>query len=212
MCNLYDLGPSRGKRLDTEWERIAFRGMSEFGGKPFGIRKTDPGLVLLSTAQWEAMRWGFSRPFNPAINNARSDKLAGGMWIQSWEARQRCVIPVSAYYEWSGGPPGKKQTYAFQPEGDPGHWLWAAGIWEDSPQWGSCYSMVTTEGSAKTSVIHDRMPALLAETDLEEFLESEDPRELLRPSHALIFSPCENPLKNPRHDGPVLTPMLPGFE
>jgi len=35
------------------------------------------------------MRWGFHRSFNPAINNARSDKQEGGMWreeMQEWLA------------------------------------------------------------------------------------------------------------------------------
>jgi putative SOS response-associated peptidase YedK len=42
------------------------------------------------------MRWGFHRDFNPAINNARSDKLEGGMWKEAFHVR-RCVIPMSLF-------------------------------------------------------------------------------------------------------------------
>ncbi|MDF1815328.1 MAG: SOS response-associated peptidase family protein [Verrucomicrobiales bacterium] len=210
MCNLYDIGPAEGKRNESTWEKIAFRGMTELRSKTFGIRKTDPGLVLVSEAEFEIMRWGFVRHFNPAINNARADKLSGGMWKPAWEEKRRCVIPVSTYYEWSG-PAGQKQTHAFQPE-QKGQWLWAAGVWEDSPDHGFCYSMLTTAGSGKTGHIHDRMPALLSMDDLPEFLQAPDPQHLLIPSCDVKFAFCENPLKNPAHEGPVFIDMLPGFE
>lgn len=210
MCNLYDIGPSEGKRNESTWEKIAFRGMSELRSKVYGIRKTDPGLVLTSADSFEVMRWGFIRHFNPSVNNAREDKLGGGMWKPAWQEKRRCVIPVSTYYEWSG-PAGAKQTHAFQAP-KPDQWLWAAGVWEDSPEHGFCYSMLTTAGSKKTEHIHDRMPALIEEEDLKEFLESDDPRHLLEPSSAVNIAFCENPLKNPHHDGPVFITMLPGFD
>lgn len=40
-----------------------------------------------SDCQVEVMRWGFHRPFNPSINNARSDKLASGMWADALHHR-----------------------------------------------------------------------------------------------------------------------------
>ncbi len=214
MCNLYDIGPGSGKRNETSWEKLAFRGLSEFRSKIYGIRKTDSGLVLTSDSSFATMRWGFIRDFNPSINNAREDKLSGQMWKSAWVEKRRCVIPLSTYYEWSGLA-GKKQTHAIQHAGRAGKggdWLWAAGIWEDSPDYGYCYSMLTTAGSEKTRHIHDRMPAILVETELDEFFQAEDPHHLLLPSLEVKVTPCENPLKNPNHDGPVFLTMLPGFE
>ncbi|MDF1755279.1 MAG: SOS response-associated peptidase family protein [Verrucomicrobiales bacterium] len=210
MCNLYDIGPGEGKRNETTWEKLAFRGLKELRSKIFGIRKTDPGLVLTSGTNIETMRWGFVRSFNPAINNARSDKLEGGMWKSAWEEKRRCIIPMSTYYEWSG-PTGDKQTHAFQAS-IAEQWIWAAGLWEDSAEHGYCYSMLTTAGSEKTSHIHDRMPALLTGNQLDEFLESDNPIHLIEPSSEVSIARCENPLKNPNHDGPVFISMLPGFD
>jgi len=77
--------------------------------KPFGIRKTDPGLVVslrdnLPVA--EIRHRGFARHYNPAVNNARIDKLDGQSSLP-WRKMQRCLIPLSTWYEWSG-PPGAK--------------------------------------------------------------------------------------------------------
>ena len=117
MCNLYDIGP-KPSRLSKDWkERIA----AALGKLPriYGIRRTDPGLVArldqnTGRVQPAVMRWGFHRNFSPSINNARLDKLEGGMWNKAWEER-RCVIPVAAFYEWSGSK-GAKQTHAFMAE------------------------------------------------------------------------------------------------
>ena len=97
------------------------------------------------------MRWGFHRSFNLSINNARSVKLESGMWAEAFHER-RCVIPMSLFYEWgpgSGGGDGRKQAYEFRESED--DFLWGAGIWEESPDAGPCYSMVTTASGYTTS-------------------------------------------------------------
>ena len=55
------------------------------------------------------MRWGFHRSFNPSINNAREDKLDGGIWRESFHER-RCVIPMTTTFgRWHlGGKPGAR--------------------------------------------------------------------------------------------------------
>ncbi len=211
MCNLYDIGTSRHRKND-EWETAVSEAIGEFK-KAHGIRKTDPGLVLTvegSNPVARSMRWGFQRSFNPAINNARSDKL-DGMWKESWQQRRRCLIPVRTYYEWSG-PAGKKQTFAFE-SSNPDSRLWAAGVWEPGDN-EAAYSMLTTAASEVAAPIHDRMPALLGPGDFEEFLVAEDPRHLLTPkSDSLEIYRCENPLSNPGgHSGPVRQDLLPGFD
>ena len=54
------------------------------------------------------------------------DKLESGMWAKAFLER-RCVIPVSAFYEWGPGVGGRKQAHEFHdPEDD---YLWIAGLW-----------------------------------------------------------------------------------
>lgn len=193
MCNCYDLATGKDRWHEDLGRQIG--SAVPHLDKPLNIRKTDPGLVLCASGAGReavAMRWGFFRHFNPAVNNARSDKLDSGMWAGSWEAR-RCVIPLAAYYEWSG-PKGRKQAHAFA--GEPGHWLWAAGVWEEHAEQGRCFAMITVDANEVTRPIHQRMPALLACDALDEFLDSDDPRELLCPYRGQLQTfPCRNPLK-----------------
>ncbi|MDF1861265.1 MAG: SOS response-associated peptidase family protein [Verrucomicrobiales bacterium] len=216
MCNLYDVGRPRGGHSNSDWEKAILETLEASESalrKRHGIRKTDPGLVLIERngkPESRIMRWGFQREFNPAINNARSDKL-DGMWKTAWENRRRCLIPVETFYEWSG-PAGQKQTFAFQ-SSHPENILWAGGVWEERDG-EEAYSMLTTSASEQVSAIHHRMPVLLAPPDFGAFLGESHPTRLLTPcSVSLEIFRCENPLKNPTgHEGPVKEDFLPGFE
>ena len=236
MCNLYDLGPRRHRNRD-DWEEAVARALAlsrdqalnhdeasetrqdapetTSGFRQFGIRKTDPGLVLLPGEQGpddQVMRWGFRRPWNSAINNARLEKL-DGPWADAWQARRRCLVPMSAFYEWSGST-GARQTFAFTPAGED-ETLWAAGMWEKDPEDSSFrYTMITTAATPEVAAVHTRMPALLRSEHIEEFLGNSDPRALLeRPVVRLDMFRCRNPLTHiDSHDGPERETFLPGFE
>ena len=210
MCNLYDIGPARHARRN-DWDR-AIAGALEKLEKPFGVRKTDPGLVITLEGDLkvaEMRRWGFERHFNPAVNNARSDKL-DGPWSAPWREKRRCLIPLSTWYEWNGSP-GAKQTFAFQSQ-HPDESLWAAGLWEDGES-GPAYTMITREASPQLAFVHHRMPALLEPADFDAFFHADDARDLFTaPVADLSFFRCLNPLHHPaRHQGPEEMGMLPGF-
>jgi putative SOS response-associated peptidase YedK len=162
MCNTYVIRSKSGAK------GLAQR-VSETTAKLASalVRKSDPGVVVRSDGRVEIMRWGFHREFNLAINNARSDKLEGGMWKDAFQER-RCVIPMTLFYEWGPGTGGRKQAHQFRDPHD--DYLWAAGIWEEHPELGPCYTMVTTAASPLMAPIHDRMPALLRPEGMQEFL------------------------------------------
>lgn len=211
MCNLYDIGPVRHARRH-DWERVITEAVAQLAKPFFGLRRTDRGIILRhhdGTPLAETRRWGLSRPYSAVINNARSDKL-DGPWAGLWKGKQRCLIPISTWYEWSSGK-GAKQTFAFSSP-DPSGWLWAAGLWEDG-ETGPAYSMITREAMPDLAFIHDRMPALIEPADFENFLFEEDPRHLLDgPVVGITPLRCLNPLHHPaRHAGPEVIDLLPGF-
>lgn len=73
MCNTYIVKPRKGT---VGWQARVSENVARL--KSSLVRKSDPGVVALAEDgdfPSEIMRWGFWRPFNPAINNARSDKL-----------------------------------------------------------------------------------------------------------------------------------------
>lgn len=209
MCNLYDIGPARKKRGDL-WED-AVAGVIGRLSHPFGRRKTDTAPVITwkeGGASAELMRWGFERPYNPAVNNARLEKL-DGPWSEPWRERRRCLIPLSTWYEWSG-PTGAKQTFAF--ESVEGTWLWAAGLWEAGAV-GCAFTMLTRPAEPDLSLVHDRMPALLNPAHFEAFLTRENPRGFPEADILpLSVFRCHNPLlRASTHRGPEPIEMLPGF-
>lgn len=218
MCNLYDIGPAPARQAHG-W-RAQIIEVLKTAPKTYGIRKTDVGIVLrqnpgTAEIEPEIMRWGFHRDFNPALNNARFDKLKGGMWSAAWKVGRRCIIPVAAFYEWSG-PAGAKQTHAFQrpdQNAEP-DWLWMAGLWEDDAQHGPRYTMITTGAIGPIAEIHDRMPVILAGDEVEAFLtapSSADPEILIDPSRLvtdLETFRCLNPMKATQPGPPVQDPWL----
>ena len=101
--------------------------------------------------------------------NSREDKLAGSMWRRAFDER-RCVIPASAFYEWVALR-GKNVPLRFERPGN--DWLWIAGIWEDNPTFGRCFSMITTDPNTAVEPVHDRMPAVLREEQIQPYLENQ---------------------------------------
>lgn len=204
VCNTFIAKPKRGS---AGWQARVSDHIAKL--KTSLVRKSDPGVVVLADAQEfrpEIMRWGFWRAFNPSINNSRSDKLESGMWRDAFRER-RCLIPVSAYYEWGEGTGGRKQ--AFEIGGVEEEWLWIAGIWEPHPEHGPCYSMVTTAAAPSVGFIHDRMPAVLEWAGAEEYLAGGD--FWFSPfAGPLSVTPCESPLarKKPPGGAPEQIPLL----
>jgi len=120
----------------------------------------------------------------PATFNARAETVATKPMFRDAFKRSRCVIPASGYYEWQPTPTGKQPYYITAADGAP---LSFAGIWD---QWhnvetgeriASCTIIVTAANDA-TRMIHDRMPVVLAEPDLESWLAGNAGPEMLRPA------------------------------
>ena len=170
MCNLYDVGPSPRKSR-FEWEGQVRDAVGEMNY----VAPKKPGIVVRQIGgemRPVVMRWGFSRPWSPCINNARDDKLDGRTWSDAFKNR-RCILPVRRFYEWSGVK-GSKTKHSIQADRD--HWFWIAGIWEDhpNPEVGLSYSMLTTSANQQMEAIHKRMPAILPVESLEDYLTESD--------------------------------------
>ena len=99
--------------------------------------------------------------------------------------RNRCLIPVSGYYEWQDMPDGKQPWYFTARDGSPA--LTIAGLWDEwhnkanGETLKSC-AMIITKPNEFVAEVHDRMPVLLTEKDFEPWLSGEVGLELLRPA------------------------------
>ena len=93
--------------------------------------------------------------------NSRIETLAtSGLWKRAF-IKNRAVVPMRGYFEWTG-PAGKKDAHFLH--GDL-PLLPAAGIYslrrDDDDQWVITFSVVTREARDASGEIHDRMPVFL---------------------------------------------------
>lgn len=158
-----------------------------------------PGVRLVDGARVAASYlWGFLPPNAPSrafiseyfTFNARADKIATGRLYSKPFKNQRCLIAVSAWYEWPKVGGAKKGTpCTITPTtGDLFVFAGLWGPWTD-PETGIHHdtaTVITTEPNELIADLpHHRMPAILASSEWEAWLDpassSASLQEILRP-------------------------------
>lgn len=207
MCTAYEIG-KRGGSFPDRVKAEAVEELLRLRGTNI-VRPTHLAPVVLADGTLATMRWGFRREMKGktpgkkivrTIVNAREDKLGGHLWRES-AAHRRCLIPAASFFEWVVRAETNVPLRFHHPDG---LWLWIAGIWEDHPELGPCYSMITTEPNHEVGAVHDRMPAVLADPHIGMFLDG-GPIALGPSPVPLAFAEAPNFLK-PGKPPPSLPP------
>jgi len=185
MCGRYDLSESPAAI------RAAFRvpEVPPFqGGADLRPTQVLPVIRLDPEArrQCALARWGLVPHWAPDLKfgnrcfNARSETLASAPAFRAALRARRCLVPMNAFYEWSG-PAGHRLRHRIAPQGQP---LFAlAGLWE---RWGRApdevetFTIITCPPNATMAAIHSRMPVILDPAEQEEWL-AQPQVGLLRP-------------------------------
>lgn len=143
---------------------------------------------VLATMRWGLIPAWWSKPLKEmrlATFNARAETVAEKPFFRSAFKKNRCLIPVSGYYEWHDAPGGKQPYYFTAADGAPV--LTIAGIWdawkdkESGEEVPSC-AMIIAEANAWMSDIHDRMPVLLQPSQFDDWLSGKAGVEALKPA------------------------------
>ena len=132
------------------------------------IRPAEGGHELVSA------RWGFVPAGMGTVElekyamfNARIETLSESRAFGPAFQTQRCVIPLSAFYEWPTVDGKKIKTRMSRPDGLP---LLVAGLWnrcEGREGVVESCNIVTRPPTPDLLSVHDRMPALLLSKDLK---------------------------------------------
>jgi len=140
------------------------------------------------------MRWGLLPPWVKAdvdgkpqpkslLINARAETLTSSPAFRASARGRRCLVPMDGYYEWMPDPDREKAPktpfYMFRRDGSP---LWVAGLWSswrsglpgESPTMLTC-TVITTDAVGGLAGIHNRMPLMLDDHDLDRWLSPDDP-------------------------------------
>lgn len=113
-----------------------------------------------------AMEWGYKLDGGRRIINARSETAAEKPMFREGMALRRCLLPMTAYFEWETREDGK-QKYRIAPAEKGVHYL--AGIYRFEENNPVC-TVLTTEAARDIAFIHRRMPVILSGGEEESWL------------------------------------------
>ena len=153
--------------------------------KSFGeIRPTDVAPVIAPNRSGirtvYPMKWGYTG--KSLLLNARVETAGKKPTFREDWTKHRCIVPASWYYEWEHlqGNDGKKYTgdkYMIQPKNSTMTWL--CGLYrieEGMP----VFVILTREPGEEIRFIHDRMPLIMPEDLVNDWIKPDaKPEDLL---------------------------------
>ncbi|MBK8944064.1 MAG: SOS response-associated peptidase [Ignavibacteriae bacterium] len=116
----------------------------------------------------ETNKWGikFSEE-SPLIFNSRIETISSKQFWKMLFDRNRCIIPMSAFYEWKKEK-NKKIPYRIFLKND--EMFFVPGLFNKDKEGKKTISLITTEPNEFMKKIHNRMPVILNMKDAVEFL------------------------------------------
>lgn len=216
MCGRYRL--SKRKQLVEEHFQAVSEDVQDWNPR-YNIAPTQPVPAIRQNPKephrdLSLLRWGlvpaWAKNASEAAKriNARSETAQTQPVFRDALKFRRCLIPADGFYEWQKKGTNK-QPYCF--EVNRGELFAFAGIWErwknPSGEWIKTCSILTTAPNAVTSVIHDRMPAILNPDDYDLWLDpgmrdTKVVSELLKPFDARLMRcyPVSTRINNAAND------------
>lgn len=167
--------------------------------------------------KYDALKWGLVPSWAPdptkgsSLINARSETVSEKPSFRHAIKYNRCIVPVSGFYEWSHA--GKeKHPHFISLKDSPVMSL--AGIWENWKAPDSSvletFSILTTAANKLLSSLHDRMPVILKPEDYGMWLNRNlhDPHHLEGlyqpyPDDLMTFHEVPLLVNSPRFDSPA---------
>ena len=212
MCGRYQLKDQK-RQCDLEF---SIKGPVPNWKSKVNFSPTDSGPFVIEDAGERRMlvgHWGLipawakePKMTHPTFN-ARADTLREKSSFRNAFKSRRCLVPMDAFYEWSGPKTNRIPHEISRRDGRP---LAIAGLWETwTSKAGSesltSFTVITTEAKAFMAQIHDRMPVIL-EPDAYGARMTGSPEaaaELMRPAAAALLQErvVNKGLNNSRNEG-----------
>ena len=134
------------------------------------IRQQDNERTL-SMLHWGLVpHWAKDKKIGYKMINARAETVASKPSFREPFHSHRCIIPASGFFEWKKAEKAKLPYYIFRKDGAP---MALAGLWDRWVNPGnpgevleSC-TIITTESNDLVAQLHNRMPAILEQADID---------------------------------------------
>jgi putative SOS response-associated peptidase YedK len=191
MCGRFTL--TDPLRISARYPQYRFEEFSEYRLPRFNIAPTQAVLGVRNDGRNEVtpLEWGIDGRINARAETVASRPLAF-----------RCVIFADGFYEWRGRKPvyytmKDDRVFAF------------AGIWNPVANGPTPCAIVTCPPNELVARVHDRMPAILTDDELDAWLASKDlspeqARGFLKPydTAAMLARDVSMRLNDARYDAP----------
>ncbi len=168
MCGRYYIDDS----LYAELQGAMFAGF-DYGKKESSRRVIYPSMQVPILSKvvddfvLQPMNWGYVNHENSGlIINARAESILEKPMFQAGIRSHRVVVPATGFYEWNSRKEKRTFVRADQKR------LYMAGI-SDIQEQNLRFCIVTTQANASMIGTHDRMPLILEEEQVQDWLRSE---------------------------------------
>jgi putative SOS response-associated peptidase YedK len=203
MCGRFTLS-FKDKQLLADKLGVPVEELSELDIPHFNIAPTDKHVIVrlqredmhASIAKWGLVNtWAKDAKRAAAQINARGESLQKTAAFRDAFAKRRCVVPADGYYEWTGSKEDRMPVWYHREDGS---LILFAGLyesWRPTPDtWQRTFTIITTAANDVTAPVHDRMPVILQDGDVEEWLyrdekDMEKLQALLKPAPNDLLTP-----------------------
>ena len=149
------------------------------------VKREQTGIEVQPMQWWLIPYWADASSTKYSMFNARSETAARSPAFKEPYNKRRCLIPVSAYFEWTNVK-GRKVPSMIRPKLDKG--LFLAGLWdrwEKGSELIESFTVLTTEACEGLAQIHKRQPVMLNSEEALKWIDLEIPTQelesLMRP-------------------------------
>jgi putative SOS response-associated peptidase YedK len=202
MCGRYAITKAAKKTKNIVQNNEGVEDTDNFNAYPtqlLPVIKKDHDSLTLTNYHWGLVpKWSEKmQDFRP-LNNARLETLMEKRTFSSLVAKQRCVVPADGYYEWRKNDEGKKFPYFIKREHN--ETLFFTGLYQKNNN--IEFSVITTAAQGELTNIHHRMPVILKEEEIQNYLNTPDPMVFLN-SHQnpeLVFYEVSRDVNNPSNN------------
>ncbi|OGO47424.1 MAG: hypothetical protein A2W34_00355 [Chloroflexi bacterium RBG_16_64_32] len=126
----------------------------------------------LLRARWGLINhWAKDRKVGYRQINARAETLEKRPAFRDAFKKRRCVVPADGFYEWTEHKGARQPIWFHRPDGG---LILFAGLnesWQPAPgEWEPTFTIITTAANATLEPVHDRMPVILPQEVVDEWL------------------------------------------
>ncbi|MFU0827878.1 MAG: Abasic site processing protein [Lachnoclostridium sp.] len=166
MCGRYYVDDETSREIRKILEQLDAK-YENSNRKTGEIFPTNPAPILAAyngRIEPELSVWGFPNFYKKGvIINARAESAMEKKTFRECLVNRRCVIPSNGFFEWDSN----KKKYLFTLKGS--DILYMAGIYNFYQD--ECrFVILTTEANESMAPVHNRMPVVLTEDDMERWI------------------------------------------